>query len=492
MKQVSRFPDILLILLDATRADHLSCYGYSRRTTPNLDRIAGEGVLYENAISASCWTLESLASILTGRFPSEHGAHWGNQSLGPALETLPAFLREAGYRTVCLSNNPCFLHRQSGLERGFEVFREIGYPLGPHAQRFRSAAFLEQLYRGLFFTRYRFDAYDKVVRDRTPFLRLLKRLYAKTIYGRVHLGAWETNRWIRHYVRVRRKDPRPLFLMALYIDPHLPYHPPPRFAKRFLDGRWSRSRIRRVNQDAAAVFSGRIRMREEDFEYLSALYDAELAYVDEKIGEIYDFLRRQGRLDETLILVTADHGEALGEQGMMDHRYSLHDALIRVPLIVRYPRHFPPGTRVRVQVQTTEIFPTLKAIVTGSPWDAPLLQATVSREDRPAFSEYLVPQPLPPEEIEAGGSLGERNVGLKAIRADGFKLVLRSDGRRALYDLAADREEVLDVAPHHPSRADAMEEALLRKIGGFATAQVSHAAPDREDIKSRLKELGYL
>ncbi len=492
MKCASGLPDVLLILLDATRADHLSCYGYGRPTTPNIDRIAAEGVLYENAISASCWTLESLASILTGKFPSEHGTHWGNLVLDERFETLSEAMRGAGYRTVCLSNNVSFLHRRTGLDRGFDVFREMGYPFGAGAETSRIKGMLEHFYRAVFSTRHRFDAYRKRIEDRTAFMRFLKRIYAKTLYGRFHLGAWETNRWIKHYFRKRRRDPRPLFLMGMYIDPHLPYHPPPKFAKRFLNGRWSEGRIRGVNQDAAAVFSGRTEMKKEDFELLSGLYDAELAYVDEKIGEICDFLRRNGRLDDTLIIISADHGETLGEQGMMDHRYSLHDALIRVPLIIRYPRLFSPGTRVHAQVQTTDIFHSLTAVACENPSDAALMQAVSSTVDRPAFSEYLVPQPLPQEEMAAGGSLGERNVGLKAIRADGYKLVLCSDGRRALYDLADDREEVQDVAPQYPHKADALEETLRHRVGGFGEVVTAGTGIDREDIKGRLKELGYL
>jgi arylsulfatase A-like enzyme len=492
MRGENGLPDILLILLDATRADHLSCYGYRRKTTPNLDRIAAEGVLYENAISASCWTLESLASILTGKFPSEHGTHWGNLVLDGRYETLPEAMRRAGYRTACLSNNVSFLHRGTGLDRGFEVFREMGYPFGTGAETSRLKGMLERLYRAFFFTRHKFDAYQKRIEDRTAFMRFLKRIYAKTLYGRFHLGAWETNRWIKHYLRKRGRESKPLFLMGMYIDPHLPYHPPRRLARRFMNGRYSVERLRQVNQDAAAVFSGRIRMKKEDFEFISALYDAELAYVDEKIGQVLEYLRRRGRLDSTMIVISADHGEALGEQGMMDHRYSLHDALIRVPLIIRYPKLFPSGTRAPAQVQTTDILPTLKAVAGGTPSDAPLIRAIREYDDRPAFSEYLVPQPLPEEEIAAGGSLGERNVGLKAIRSDGFKLVLRSDGHRALYDLARDPEEVHDVSSRHLSRADALEEKLRENVGVFGQAAASCAGADREDIKGRLKELGYL
>lgn len=492
MRGENGLPDILLILLDAARADHLSCYGYRRKTTPNLDRIAAEGVLYENAISASCWTLESLASILTGKCPSEHGTHWGNLALDERFETLPEAMRGTGYRTVCLSNNVSFLHRRTGLDRGFEVFREMGYPFGAGAETSRLKGMLERLYRAFFFTRHKFDAYRKRIEDKTALMRFLKRIYAKTLYGRFHLGAWETNRWIKHYLRKQGRESKPLFLMGMYIDPHLPYHPPRRLAKLFLNGRYSVERLRQVNQDAAPVSSGRVRMAADDFEFLSALYDAELAYVDEKIGEVFNFLKRKGRLEDTLIIISADHGEALGEQGMMDHRYSLHDALIRVPLIIRYPKLFPAGTRVRSQVQTTDVFPTLKAITNGSPSDAPLIRAISEHEERAAFSEYLVPQPLSEEEIAAGGFLGERNVGLKAIRADGFKLVLRSDGRRALYDLREGREETEDVASRHPTRADRLEEILCQRVGAFAEATASGAGADREDIKGRLKELGYL
>lgn len=298
-------PNVLLITLDTTRPDRLSAYGYEKPTSPNLDRLAEESIVYDRAFSTSSWTLPAHASLFTGKFPTSHGARWDPEGplvltrairgpdewsqlrargLGAGERTLAAILLESGYRTGAVIGGP-WLKRMFGLDRGFEHYddRGIESPRGRPAHAVTEAAI-----------------------------------------------AW-----------IDQVSPAPFFLFLNYFDPHTPLTPPREHAKLFTPRGTTGSGW---TSDPAQV---------------SALYDGEIHYMDFEIGRLFSHLRESGLYDRTWILVTADHGELQGEYGRTGHGKSLFGEEIRVPLLVKYPRGEARPRRSQDPVQLTDLLPMI-------------------------------------------------------------------------------------------------------------------------------------
>lgn len=484
-------PNILLIVLDAARADHFSCYGYYRNTTPNIDKIASEGILYENTTSTSCWTLESIASIFTGFLPSKHKANWSTLKLKESIFTLPEYLKENGYVTFCISNNEAFFSRKNGLAKGFDYFKEVKFLFSPEEANSKIKIFLNVAYEKIFYTRYKFDIanYGKG--------NFWKTLYKKILLGRYHIGATETNFRFKNFVKKIKSNNYPFFALLHYIDPHLPYRPPGRFEKLFTT-QYAPQEIKKVNHDALKFLSGQIKMSERDFEILKALYDGELAYVDNKVGEIYNFLKKEKILDNTILIITSDHGENIGDHGLMDHRYCLYESVLKVPLIIRYPEVFKPQTRITSLTQNFDIFPTLEEIIgkkSGFKFDAISLfeREKKSEETNSVFAEYLVPEPVKDEKIRK--LMSKYFYSIKAIRKGKYKLIWKSNGEKELYNLVDDPTENKNIFFQFPQLTENLLNELIAKTGEFNSKFVEgfkNKKYEEEEIKNRLKNLGYL
>ena len=300
-------PNILVIMVDTLRADHLSAYRYSRETSPNFDRIASQGVLFENAISAASWTLPSHASLLTGRYPTVHGwqnVHpmpwmgWGRRALH-GLPTLGEALQSEGYRTAAFSANQLYFTSNVGLGRGFMRFED--YFQSP------AAMFLSTLYGREF---------DRVYLHRTEKSKITRGLRAIGLTSLLddRKRASEVNREALAWID---KGQRPFLAFLNYIDVHdatllqWPHSPP----------RWGN----RGHIDA---------------------YDSAISYVDAEIGDFMHQLEQRGLDKDTLVIITSDHGEGLGEHRMQYHGIGLFREQIHVPLVIRYPGHIPPGVRL--------------------------------------------------------------------------------------------------------------------------------------------------
>ncbi len=298
----SGVPDVLLITLDTTRADHLGCYGYARDTSPNLDRLAAESTLYTRAYSTSSWTLPAHASLFTAKWTVSHGARYdpngplalSNGLAGPegwslyrarglarGQPTLASVLREAGHATGAVVGGP-WLKRIFGLDAGFEHYDDDGID----EMNGRRAA----------------DVTDRAI-------------------------TW-----------VDQQADRPFLLFLNYYDPHAPYAPPDAFRGAFVpaDASHPGTEVPATPRD---------------------LYDAEILYADHHIGRLLAHLRAIGRYENTWIVVTADHGELFGEHGLRGHGKHLTEPEIRVPLLVKRPGPNPRGRRVDAPIQLTEIAP---------------------------------------------------------------------------------------------------------------------------------------
>jgi arylsulfatase A-like enzyme len=300
-------PNILVIVLDALRADHLSSYGYGLPTSPNLDRIAQQGVLFENAFATSSWSPPSHASLLTGRYLYEHGVEW-NRALDNRYPTLAESLRARGYRTGAFSANWMWFSRRWGFGRGFILFDDYFHSIGD--------VFGRTLY-GRKVLEYRLLRYRRLLGfDDHPMRRRASDINRSFL------------RWIKH------DSEKPFFVFLNYIDTHWPYLPPTPYRYKFL-------------QSNKTIGN----------------YDDAIAYVDDHIGQLLTELQRRKLAKNTLVVITSDHGESLGEHGLSGHRNALYREEIHVPLIFRWPGHVPAGVRMQRPVTNAAIPATVMDLV---------------------------------------------------------------------------------------------------------------------------------
>jgi len=291
---------------------------------------------------------------------------------------------------------------------------------------------------------------------------------------------------------------QPFFAFIHYLEPHLPYSPPARFLRRHLSEREAK-RARTVNQHALKYIGGRVTVGADDMELLGRLYDAEISYTDACIGELVDDLRANGLLDDTILVLTSDHGENLGEHGLMDHMFSVHEPIVRVPLVVRFPGGTPRGQDAGL-VQTLDVFPTVIAAlgddgapVTAQFQGAPLPPLGPRRE----FAVTELNQVQPPIETIArrypGFDWQKYDRRLCALRTASHKYIQGSDGREELYALDADPGEIRDLSAADPARTAEMRARLATWRASFTPAAAGEPAPELDaEIRRRLHDLGYI
>lgn len=313
-------PNVLVIVVDTLRADHLPAYGYEGGRTPNLDRFAEDAVRYEQAFANASWTRPSFASILTGRYASSHGVMGKPDSLPDDAVTLPEALREGGYETAGFVTNfnvgPYF-----NFQQGFDeyAFLEPEFVLGADdsAAKLLLVQFLRQR------------------------IEQLRAAGGAVEPGTAYQDAETVNRHLVSWLE-RGQRQRPFFLFVGYMDPHDPYFPHP------YDGTgYARAAHQRPDPSEAP------RLRE--------LYDGEITYWDEHFGRLMDELRRRGLYDDMMIVVTSDHGEEFAEHGGFWHGTTLYDEQLHVPLFVKYPRGERGGASEARWVQSVDIMPSVLA-----------------------------------------------------------------------------------------------------------------------------------
>ncbi|MCP3981041.1 MAG: sulfatase [bacterium] len=299
--------DVLLIVLDTTRADHLSAYGYDRLTTPNLDRLAADGERYEEAYAQAPWTLPSMATILTGYPPHRHGAgksDVGMFGLREDVTTLAQRMRRAGYSTAAFVNVVWCSPDLSSLDRGF-------------------------------------DTYD---------------FHGSDASNVGHRDARRTTDAVLDWFE--KADDRPAFVVVHYFDPHLTYDPPAPYDTMFDAGASAIPRGFGSAQDVFGIRDGTIRLDPARRRHLVARYDGELRHVDEQFGRLRAELERRGRWEDALVIVVADHGEEFWEHGGFEHGHAHYRETLRVPLIVRRPGG-PVGRVSADRVRQLDVAPTV-------------------------------------------------------------------------------------------------------------------------------------
>ena len=462
-------PNILLITMDTVRADHVSAYGYERDTTPYLREFARETTLYERLVACDGFTLPTHASIFTGMYPGWHGAtrqpdHSSGAPLSPNSRTLASVLRANGYWTAETAANYGYLGKWTGLTQGFE-FAEV--KMAMHLSDPNRPFYLRELAR-----------------------KALNVAVSTTDFDAYTLRAPDINRNAFAMLEQARNRQQPFFLFLNYMDAHSPYLPPQPFRDRFSAGDGN---VKPISADAFvamrdAVNAGKRALNEPEKRYLVSQYDAGIASIDFHIRELLTRLRELGLYENTLIIVTADHGESFGDHGLMEHAFgSLYQDQIRVPLLVKYPGQHE-AQRSDALVSQVDFLPTvLEAAGIALP---PGLQGQSLRSPRERDSGVVFADSFARRDLHDNARLrGSR----RAVFSGNLKLIVWTAGAPELYDLAADPNELHNL--YRP--ADPQGAALMARIHTWVAAIPSRPSPAQSakpadnSTLEKLKSLGY-
>jgi arylsulfatase A-like enzyme len=441
-------PNVLLVTMDTVRADHLPLYGYDRDTAPHLRNLAEAATLYLHVIAPSNYTLPSHGSMFTGLYATTHGAHMLRENgpdapLASSAATLAETLSRMGYVTASVSANNGYLGRAFGLHRGF------GY--------WDARVPAEYLPRNVL---------RNVFERRSP-----------APYRRAEDIARQTSILIREMARRRS----PFFVFVNFMDAHAPYAPPSPFRDLFPGRRPGTSSAELTDRLSEDMRRGRLDVRPAERAHLVSQYDGGIAYIDFCLADLLETLRRQGVYENTLVIITSDHGESFGEKGLIDHGNALYQNEIRVPLIIKYPGQTEKAVGTEV-VSLTDLFPTTLAVV-GLERHANVhgqdLRHAVRRSDPPVFSEAFPPRLGRVERTIVVGSL---------------KLIVSRDGKRQLYDLSRDPDETQNLvsAGRNLSLGQGLEDALDRWAITLPRPLGQRPATLDEETLRRLRSLGYL
>jgi arylsulfatase A-like enzyme len=460
--------NVILIVIDSLRRDHVSCYGYPKVTTPFIDQMSNSSVVLETAISPSAWTLPVFASILTGTYPSR------NRHSMEKLQTIMGILRGSGYRTFGVTDN--FFART--FQEGFEDFAFIAR---------RSLA-------------------DMCLHDVKGTVQFMQRAIKQRSKGSLQslASSFLTNRACKNWLDRNRKT-GPFFMMVHY-SVHWPYVAPEPFLSRFLDDSL-RHEVKKIGRDVYELISqGESGV---ELQVLNSLYDGQIAWVDSCIEDLVNHLKSLGLYERTVIIITADHGDILGEHGLLHHEFVLYEPLIRVPLIMRFPNLFETGKKYPGLVQTLDILPTLLDYLCIEWSDISLqmqgrsiLEMITGSQER----EYTISERA---DWSSGTSMKKISYLEKqypsfnwrryvheivALRTRDYKYIWSSEGRHELYDLNHDPQETRNLITIDKAKASELRIKTEAWMSSFSREDPIHAAHQGLEgpVKERLRALGYL
>ncbi|MHC4265650.1 MAG: sulfatase-like hydrolase/transferase [Planctomycetota bacterium] len=398
--------NVVLIVLDTARADRFSFLGYHRKTSPHLDALAAESVVYTQAFSTCCWTLPSHASLFTGLFPSTAGATSETNQLPDFNKTLAEVLSRARYHTAGFSCNP-WISEERGFTKGFDEFHEMWRPKNRSGTKKRGK------------------------------------------------NEWATIEKVTRWLSSRSNSKKPFFMFVNLNAAHMPYKPPEPFCSSFLRGKYGLEKDNPVSRISGMwdYLAGELKLTERELEIMSDLYDGEIAFSDYCVGTITEQLKTQNILDDTLVIVTSDHGENLGDHQLIDHLLSMYDTTLHIPLLIRYPQLFNAGTKFDGLVSLVDIAPTIldvcdinEKLVSHSqqaslanPNRAPL-EFVFAENERPNNGLKTMKKKYPDFDRT------KMDYPMRAIRTDKHKFIWSVGYEKKLYNLSIDPHEVNNIA----------------------------------------------
>lgn len=439
-------PNIVVIMIDTLRADHVGAYGYARPTTPNLDRLAADGVRFANAYSVSSWTGPAVASLFTGLMPARHGFTDYTARMRNDVPALAEELGGLGYASAAFSANFVHVRPSRGVGRGFQEFHVLDEASTPED--------------------------------------VVARIAGKPMRG---YDAREVTQRVVGWLQARRQQP--FFLYVHYLDPHAGYQPPARHRAVFTqddfsgDDGASLAELTPLERDGVPI-------DDAGLQRLIDLYDGEVHFVDEEIARLVDHLDGLGYCENCVVIVTADHGEEFRDHGHFFHGFTLYEEQLRVPLIVygRGAWKFAPRV-VRERVQLVDLFPLLIELVGGrvpADLDGVSLRSLVV-PGRGTYRRSTVRGELHPDPVVEAGMHPRRHA--RAVVRDGVKLLSAPDGTKELYFLDRDPAEQTNLAVSEPALAD-------RLAAGEDENPPSGRAQEEPRLtdahREQLRALGYL
>lgn len=460
---MNRKPNIVWITLDSVRYDHTTMGGYERDTTPQIQSVAdaSDGLSFDSCFSHARSSHSSVPSILSGTYPSRHRTYFGNSRQFPdELPLVSELLGDVGYRTVALTNN-AYGSSLTGLDRGFDD----SSLLGSSPQELLNSAGLKNLLK-----------YAANIRRHSV---------GFSTDSHAHSAGYLMNELAKEELR---STDEPLFYYIHYNEPHRAYHPPLPYLDRYtddieMDGREAASLAMEIHHNLLDIVANGCDLSESEMEALLAMYDGEIAYTDRLVGELVDVIEEH--LGETILVVTADHGELFGEDDMLAHKYSMHNAVLNVPMVVKGI----PGLSDDGLVQHTDVVRTMLEIAGAE-------TETIQGVDlRTETREYAISQ--------SGASdlqpLLERNPDYDSSKfcteeysviQDGeYKYIQRPDDPR-LYRLPDEEADLIDQESEQAAEMDTQLDDWL-ETEGQPVGTGSRAEVD-EEMRSRLADLGYL
>jgi arylsulfatase A-like enzyme len=422
-------PNILLITIDTLRSDYLSCYGNSIIKTPHIDQVAKEGVLFTHAITPIPITGPSHISLMTSLLPRTHGARVNGIPYKLERIVFAEIMKSYGYHSAAfISSYPLKVYN-SGLHKGFDIYDE-------------SFGFFDFNFSLLL-------------------VRFLNRIDLLPV--RLEQKAEETNnkaiRWLE------KNYNKPFFLWIHYFDPHYPYDPP---------------------ESYNTIYRNKSVITENDLQ--KALYGGEISYTDEYIGKLINQLKTLNIYDDTLLIITADHGESLGEHNFYyDHSEFLYEQLIRVPLIMRYPPLLPRNKIINEQVQIIDILPTVLSILnidTTYQFDGQDLLSLFNKTDVQSKDlNFALAETFSPE----------ATINRTAIRTNRWKLIINKGAQDELYNLEDDPDELINLSNEERAVKQILYEKLQDMMSSIPQFDPNLLETDIDhDRLNKLRSLGYL
>ncbi len=495
-------PNVLFVVLDTVRKDHLSVYGHDRPTSPTLERFAEEARVYEHAVAQAPWTLPVHASMFTGLYPSQHGATQENPYLEGA-ETLATSLSGAGYDTCCYSSNAWitpYTHLTDGFDDQDNFFKVMpgGVVTKPLARAWKTLNDHDRL-RNLA---------DSVV------------AVGNAIHERLAAGDGEDSKTADVVDQTQEfiQGSDDFFAFINLMDAHMPYHPPDEYVEQFAPGVDSEA----VCQNSKAYNCGAREIDDEEWTDIRNLYDAEIRLMDDELDRLFSWLKSEDVWDETMVVVCADHGELHGEHDLYGHEFNVYDPLVNVPLMVKHP-DLEPGRDEDTQVELLDLYHTILdatgADAAGEALDPrrSLLSADYRdvEADEPAGADGHVPaetayveyhQPvvelnqLESEAESAGIDLPKDSrwySRMRAARRPEAKYIRNERIEDEAYRIDSDPGEIEDVIGEEDAAVEAVHEDLAAfeaSVGGeWDEVGAEDPLSDMDDAtKDRLRDLGYV
>jgi choline-sulfatase len=426
--------NVILLVMDTARADVYRPFNpRSTVRAPSFDRLAGGSTVFTAAYANENWTKPSVATILSGLYPTTHGTKTDTDVLSSDVRLLSEHLKRKSFSTAAfIANGYC--SDKFGFKRGW-------------------------------------DTYTNYIRENKP-------SEAEYVFG-------DALNWV-----ARRKNER-FFLYLQTIDPHVPYSPPAEYTRIYYPDEYRGVVGPSLDGfEQLAIASGRKPMRPLDWTYIKALYEAEVTYHDTHLGKFFDGIADLGILDDTLVIITNDHGEELRDHGRLGHGHSLYDELVRSPMLIRFPPLFKAGQRVREPVENVDLYPTVLETLGLEPVSdidgvslLPLMEGKPPAAPNYAVSEFLT--------------------AFRAVRVGRWKMIAGQNGERRLFDIEGDPTEQVDQARRAPIARRMCEQHLAEFLASPAkTARYREGnVPQRRfrpgfvkqdpELRRQLEALGY-